>query len=84
MPASVCALPSGGLAGGLGDPGDELVADVLEQRQVQLALRVEVLVEHRLGHAGGLSHVVHRRAVEALASEDLEGDLEQLLTAGGS
>ena len=77
-------LAVGRLAGGLRDPGDELVADVLEQRQIHLTLRVEVLVEHRLGHAGSVSHVVHRRAMEALTSEDLEGDLEQLLTAGGS
>ena len=68
--------------GGLGDGLEELAADLVEQREVELALRGEVLVQHRLGDAGRVGHVVHRRAVEALAGEHLEADGEQLLPTG--
>ena len=48
-----------------------------------LPLGVEVLVEHRLGDAGGLGDVVHRRLVVARPGEHVEGDVEQLLAPGG-
>ena len=56
---------------------------LVEQGEVELALGGEVLVEHGLGDAGGLGHLVHRRGVEAVAGEHLERDVEQLLAAGG-
>ena len=42
-----------------------------------------MLIEHRLGDAGGIGNVVHRRLVVAVGGEADEGDVEQLLTAGG-
>jgi hypothetical protein len=53
--------------------------DVGEHLAVQVALGSEVLVEHRLGDPGGLGHVVHRRGMEAVLAEHLEGDVEELL-----
>ncbi len=44
---------------------EQPVTDLVEQRPVQLALRVEVLIEHRLGDPRRLGDVVHRRAVES-------------------
>ena len=57
--------------------------DLVEEGAVHVPLGVEVLVEHRFRHAGGLGDVVHRRLVVAGAGEDVEGDVEQLLAAGG-
>ena len=57
--------------------------DLVEQRQVQVALGLEVLVEHGLGDAGGLGDVVHRRLVVPGSGEHLERDVEQLLAPGG-
>ncbi len=56
----------------------------VEQRQVELELAGEVLVQHRLGDAGPLGDVVHRRGVVALRDEDLLGRGEQLLAASGT
>ena len=72
-----------GLDRGLADGVAQPAADLLEQGQVQLPLRAEVLVQHGLGDAGGVGHVVHGRAVEALAGEDLQRDSQELLPAGG-
>jgi hypothetical protein len=58
-------------------------ADVAQQLEVEVPLRVEVLVEHRLGHAGRLGDVVHGRRVEALRGEHLEGGVQQLAAAFG-
>ena len=77
------ALAVGGLGRRLGDRIEQAVADLVEQRLVQVALRVEVLVQHRLGDTRGLGHVVHRRAVEAGRREDLERDIEDLFASGG-
>ena len=75
---------AGDPGGGLGDRGQQAVADLVEQRHVQILLGVEVLVEHRFGDAGGLGDIVHRRAVEAVSGEDLDGDIEDLFATGGS
>ena len=58
--------------------GDDRVAGGVEQREVEVELAGEVLVEHRLGDAGALGDVVHRRGVVALGDEDLERGVEQL------
>ena len=55
--------------------------DVLQQLDEQVPLRREVLVQHRLGHARRLGHVIHRRPMETVLCEDLTGDVEQLASA---
>ena len=50
----------------------------VDQRQVQLELAGEMLVQHRLRHAGPFGDVVHRGAVVPLGDEDLLGRCEQL------
>ena len=55
-----------------------VVAGGVEQREVEVELAGEVLVEHRLGDPGPLGDVVHRGGVVALGDEHLEGGLEQL------
>ena len=72
------------LGGRQGRPAvvDDRVAGLVEQREVEVQLAGEVLVEHRLGDPGALGDVVHRRGVVALGDEDLEGRLEQLGAAG--
>src|SRR5436853_516548 len=64
-------------------PGEigEAAGQDLGALEVELALRAEVLVEDGLGDARGLGHVVHRGAVEAAGSEELEGHVEQLAAA---
>ena len=57
---------------------DDLVAGDVEQREVEVELAGEVLVEHRLGHARPLGDVVHRGGVVALRDEHLERGVEQL------
>ena len=52
--------------------------DGVEQREVEVELAGEVLVEHRLGDPGPLGDVVHRGGVVALGDEHLERGLEQL------
>ena len=42
-----------------------------------------MLVEHGFGDTGGVGDVVHRSAVEAVAGEHLEGDVEDLFPARG-
>ena len=58
--------------------GDDGVARGVEDRQVELELAGEVLVEHRLGDPGALGDVVHRGGVVALRDEHLEGSRQQL------
>ncbi len=69
---------------GLGDRRHEPVADLVEERPIQVTLGVEVLVEHRLGDAGRLGDVVHRRVVIAVHGERLERHREDLFTPRGS
>ena len=57
---------------------DDLVAGLVEQREVEVELAREVLVEHRLGDPGALGDVVHGGRVVALRDEDLERGAEQL------
>ena len=64
--------------------GGELVGVLVEQREVELELAREVLVEHRLADAGALGDVVHRRRVVAVGDEDLPRRAEQLLAARGA
>jgi hypothetical protein len=42
-----------------------------------------VLVEHGLGHAGGIRDLVHRRVVEAAVGEHLQCNAEKLLPPSG-
>ena len=60
---------------------EQPAADVLEQLGEQRPLRREVLVEHRLGDAGGVGDVVHRGGVEPAGGEHLAGDVEELAPA---
>jgi len=66
------AALAGGLLGALGLPGLEL----LEQREIEVGLAGEVVVE--AAHAGvGLGHHVrHARLGEPLGHEDVPGGLE--------
>ncbi|CAB4793985.1 unannotated protein [freshwater metagenome] len=66
------------------DRGQQTLADRVEQRQIEVSLRVEVLIHHRLRHACGIGDVVHRCAVITLPCENLQRDVEQLLAAGRS
>ena len=81
-PSSVCCLPEVASATALRDGVAQPGAGLVEQRQVEVLLAVEVLVEHRLGDAGGIGDVVHRRGVEAPMGEHLHRHVEDLLTAG--
>ena len=75
-------LTVGGPRGGLGDGGEQAFTDLVEQRKIQVAFGVEVLIDHRLRDAGGLGDIVHRCTVVALAGKDLHSDIKQLLTTG--
>jgi hypothetical protein len=66
-PAACCR----GRLQGRADGVDQVVAVLVEQRQVELELAREVLVEHGLADPGALGDVVHRGGVVALRDEDL-------------
>ena len=70
-----------GAAHRLGDPLGQLGDVLLEQREVELPLAREVLVEHGLADPGAVGDVVHRRGVEALGDEDVLGGAQQLQAA---
>jgi hypothetical protein len=53
------------------DRGHHRLGVLLEQREVEVELAREVLVEHRLADAGPVGDVVHRGRVVALRDEDL-------------
>ncbi len=57
---AVCSRPSPALAVSLVIALEHAGTDLVEQGAVQVALGVEVLVQHRLGDAGGIGDVVHR------------------------
>ena len=63
---------------------DEPLGSLVQQREVELELAREVLVEHRFGDAGALGDVVHRRRVVALRHEHLPRGIEQLDAARGT
>jgi hypothetical protein len=56
----------------------------VEQRQIELELSGEVLVEDGLGNARALRDVVHRGGVVPLRHEDLLRRLQELLAARGT
>ncbi|MDQ1425056.1 MAG: hypothetical protein QOD72_2554, partial [Acidimicrobiaceae bacterium] len=74
---------AGGVARGVGDQREQPMSGFLEQREVQLPFGHEMLVQNRLGDAGGVGDVVHRRGVKALPGEHLECHGHQLHPAGG-
>ena len=71
-----------GRADRAGDRLDQPVHALVEQRQVELLLAREVLVEHRLADSGPFRDLVHRRGVVAAGDEDLYGRVQQLPPAG--
>src|SRR4029077_13843179 len=64
-----------------GDRG-ELLRALVPQRQEELELAGEVLVQHGLADAGPVGDVVHGRGVIALRNEHFLGSAEQLPSAG--
>ena len=72
-----------GVGGRLDDRLLEPAADVLQHLAEQLPLGPEVLVQHGLGDPGGLGHLVHRRAVQAMLGEHVDGHVEQLAAPFG-
>jgi hypothetical protein len=56
---------------------------LVDKREVQLVLAGEVLVQHRLAHAGAVGDLVHRGGVITLGDEDLAGGAEKLASACG-
>ncbi len=73
------AGPARRLVDDLRQPGPHLP----EQLEEEVALRGEVLVEHRLGDPGFGGHRVHRGGLEPVGREDGEGCRQQLFTAFG-
>jgi hypothetical protein len=57
---------------------DQCVGVSVDQRQVQLELAREMLVQHGFRYAGPFGDVVHRGTVVPLGYEDLLGSCEQL------
>lgn len=53
---------------------------LVDECEVQLPFRSEVLVENGLGDAGDLCNVVHRCLVVPMSCEDVEGDIEKLFS----
>ena len=72
----------GGVTRRLRDRVEHPVAHLVEQCTVEVGLAVEVLVQHRLGDAGGLGDVVHRGPVVPRTAELVDRDIEDLLSAG--
>ncbi|SQD99618.1 hypothetical protein FMEAI12_5500011 [Parafrankia sp. Ea1.12] len=60
---------------------DQLLGVLVEQREIEVELAGEVLVEHRLAHPGPLGDLVHRGRVVALGDEHLAGGPKQLEAA---
>ncbi|GAA1495652.1 hypothetical protein GCM10009628_06540 [Paeniglutamicibacter kerguelensis] len=55
---------------------------LVQQRNVELALAGEVLVEHGFGDLGDLGDFIHRSTVEAMGDEYLVRGLQKLAAAG--
>ena len=82
--AELGALASlGGGDSRIGDRGEKARASLFDEGQIQLSLRGKVLVQHGLGDARGLGHVVHGCLVVPLTSEHIHRNGEQLLTSFG-
>lgn len=62
----------------LAHPGDQVVDVALQDRQVQLELRREVLIENRFTHTGTVGDLVHACGVVAAVDEDLARGDQQL------
>ncbi len=73
-----------GVGGRLADGIEQALPDLVEQGAIEIALGVEVLVEHRFGDTCRLGDVVHRGAVIAGATEHVDGHIEDLLAASVS
>ena len=71
-----------GVGGGLDDAGHQLGGEHVHQLEVEGPLGLEVLVDQRLGHAGGLGDVVHGGGGVAVLGEERQGHLEELATSG--
>jgi len=67
----------------LGDRSHHLAADIIEELEVEIPLRPEVLLEDGLGDAGGVGHLLHRRLVEPFLREHVQSDVEQLAAPAG-
>jgi hypothetical protein len=78
MVAATRSASLGGRLQGGQHGGRELVVRVVEQRQVELHLPGEVLVEHGFAHARPLGDLVHGRGVVSRADEDFLGRLQEL------
>ena len=77
------ALAVGGVSSSLGDVGQEPFAHLVDERLIQVALGVEVLIQHGFGDTDGIGDVVHRGAMETVGGEHFERNVEDLLPAGG-
>jgi hypothetical protein len=53
----------------------------VQEREIQLLLPLEVLIEDRLGHAGALRDLLHRCAWIPVLCEYLSGHREKLRAA---
>src|SRR5699024_6808554 len=79
--------PHGGGGVGVAERGGQLGRGLdrrLEQRQEDLRLRREVVVQRGLSDAHGLGDLVGRRGGETLRGEQFRGGVENLLTRGGA
>ena len=77
--ADALAVVGGGVQGHA-HAVDQRVAALVEDREVQLELAWEVLVEHRLGDPGELGDRIHAGGVVPLRDEGLARGVEQLRT----
>src|SRR5690606_38535574 len=60
---------------------EQIVLRLVQQREVELQLAREVLIEHRFADAGPHRDLVHRGGMKALSHEDLTRGPQQLGTA---
>ena len=67
--------------GGLLDGRDHLLADIADECQVEVLLRVEVLVENRFGDSCCIGDIVHRGAMKAPSCKHLNSDIQNLFAA---
>ena len=66
-------------SGAVAHEREELAHAILEERDEQLLLRLEVEVDRSVGDAGGLGDLAHAGGVEAVPREDLHGGLEDAI-----
>src|SRR5262249_31895064 len=63
------------------DRFDQLLHALVEQREIEILLAREVLVEDGFADPGAIGDLVHRRRVVAAGDEDLPGCVKQLAAA---